>query len=209
MIDPAFFLGRVLNDYDVLSFRGQGAFSLVYEARHLPTSSIVALKILKPTANLDQIREFENEGHLLLNLSGATRVVNILDTGTAFLPVTAAPGAGTTPIPVRYHALELAAGCLDEVVANLATIPWVERLALYRDVVLGAHQMHLHVVMHRDLKSSNCLLFEAGAKVLQAKVTDLGRGRDLSQPALAAAVLYRVGRGDPNFWPPEMFWSLG
>jgi serine/threonine protein kinase len=81
--DP--YLSQTLNDYQIVKFRNQGAFSRVYEANHIPTGSDVAVKILNPNATPDQIREFDNEADLLVKLSGATRVVNILDTQTAQL----------------------------------------------------------------------------------------------------------------------------
>ena len=208
-MDSSIFVGRTLNDYRILRYRGQGAFSFVYEAEHSPTGTEVALKILNPRATIDQIREFDNEGELLVKLSGARRVVNILDSQTASLDVLLPGSAVPLTIPVRFHVLELATGCLDELVVQIDSIPWTERLQLYRDVVLGVHQMHLQSIMHRDLKSSNCLLFEASTSSLLVKVNDLGRARDLTQAAMAAAWAYRIGRGDPNFRPPEMLWGLG
>lgn len=208
-MDSSIFLGRTLNEYLIHRYRGKGAFSFVYEAEHLPTGTQVALKVLKPTATIDQIREFDNEGELLVKLSGARRVVNILDSQTASLDVLLFGSASPLTIAVRFHVLELASGCLDQLVAHVDLVPWPERLGLYRDVVLGVHQMHLQSIMHRDLKSSNCLLFEVGFQSLLVKVNDLGRARDLTQAAMASAWAYRVGRGDPNFRPPELLWELG
>jgi hypothetical protein len=42
-----------------------------------------------------------------------------------------------------------------------------------------------------------------------AKVSDLGRARDLTENGVASLLHYRVGRGDPNFRPPEMLWQIG
>jgi eukaryotic-like serine/threonine-protein kinase len=112
-------------------------------------------------------------------------------------------------VPVRFHVLELATGCLDELIAHVDKLPWEERLRLFRDVVFGVHQMHCHAVMHRDLKSSNCLLFDERFRTVLVKVNDLGRSRDLTQAAMASAFHYRMGRGDPSFAPPEMLWLLG
>jgi len=205
--DP--FVGQTLNGYEITRYKGQGAFSLVYEANHVASGTPVAIKLLKPGAVPEQIREFDNEGDLLVALSGAANVVNILDTQTCPLTVTLTGSTIPMTIVARFHVLELADGCLDELVARIDQIPWNERLSLYRDVVLGVHQMHCGSVVHRDVKSSNCLLFEKPMQTLMAKVNDLGRARDLRRSAIASAIHYRTGRGDPNFMPPELLWQLG
>ena len=79
MTDPLHLAGQTLNGYRIAEYRDEGAFSLVYEALHLPTNSVVAIKLLKPGASPLQTKEFQNEGDLLVKLSGATGVVNILD----------------------------------------------------------------------------------------------------------------------------------
>ncbi len=209
MSDHGFFLGQTLNDVEILAFKGEGAFSFVYEACHIPSDIHVAVKVLKPNANFEQIREFDNEGQLLVKLSGANHVVNILDSQTADLQVVLA-GIGTPmTVTARFHVLELATNCLNQLVAHLDIIPWLERLRLYRNVVLGVHQMHVASIVHRDLKTSNCLLFEKRMRQVVAKVNDLGRSRDLAQTAGAQPHHYQFGRGDPDFAPPEMLWQLG
>jgi serine/threonine protein kinase len=209
MTDPSIFIGQVLNDYEVLDCIGQGAFSFVYEARHLPSGTLVAAKVLKPDATMEQNREFDSEGELLVRLSGARRVVNILDTQVSPLTVVLAGTGASMSVSARFHILELASGCLEQLLAHLDQLPWRERLRLYRDVVLGIHQMHCQAVVHRDLKSSNCLLFDERFNTVTAKVNDLGRARDLSRTRGAAQQAYEFGRGDLRFAPPEMLWQLG
>jgi serine/threonine protein kinase len=205
--DP--FVGQTLNGYLITRRRGQGAFSWVYEATHVASGTPVAVKMLKTAAAPAQIQEFENEGELLVALSGASRVVDILDRQTSSLTVTL-PGSSTTlPITAYFHVLELADDCLDSLIAKIDQIPWAERLGLYRDAVLGVHQMHRSSVVHRDLKSANCLVFEGDFNSVTVKVNDLGRARDLRKAAMAAAIHYRVGRGDPAYWAPEHLWELG
>ncbi len=40
-------------------------------------------------------------------------------------------------------------------------LSWRAKMLLFRDVVAGIHQMHCRRIMHRDLKASNVLLFDA------------------------------------------------
>ena len=81
----------------------------------------MAIKLLKPGALPEQIREFDNEGDLLVALSGAAHVVNILDTQTCPLTVTMSHSNIPMTIVARFHVLELADGCLDELVARIST----------------------------------------------------------------------------------------
>lgn len=64
--DPLNIIGHTLGDYEIASFRGVGAFGLAYEARHVPSGTSIALKILRPNAGWHQHREFDNERNLLL-----------------------------------------------------------------------------------------------------------------------------------------------
>ena len=169
--DP--FVGQTLSGYRIEGRRAEGAFSWVYEATHIASGTVVAIKMLQPTAGPEQIREFDNEGDLLVALSGAEHVVNILDTQISRLSVSLPGSSAPLPISAHFHVLELADGCLDTVIANLAVIPWAERLGLFRDAVHGVHQMHRHSVAHRDLKSANCLLFEMSGGSVIVKINEL------------------------------------
>jgi len=206
--DPLAIIGQSFGEYEVLAFRDRGNFGLIYEARYRPTGTPVALKILRPSAGWEQQREFDNEGNLLLKMTGAGGVVDILDTDHVTVNVTAAGGAAQFPVRLRYHVLELADGCLTELLTNLPALDWPSRLGLFRNVVLGIHQMHSRKLVHRDVKGSNCLLFMDGRSVV-AKINDLGRSRDLDQPPGALPLDYVFGRGDPDFAPPELLWGLG
>jgi eukaryotic-like serine/threonine-protein kinase len=110
---------------------------------------------------------------------------------------------------VRFHVLERADKCLDELLLYRQSLDWGAKLTLYRQVALGIHQMHLAHVAHRDCKAENCLVFLRTQSHVDVKVSDLGRSRDLRQAAAAGPREYQWGRGDPSFAPPEMLWMLG
>jgi eukaryotic-like serine/threonine-protein kinase len=206
-LDPLNIIGNTLGEYEIVSYRGAGAFGYVYEALHNVSGTGVALKILNPNAGWPQRREFDNEGSLLLALTGDSGVVTILDTGAQRINVVAT-GLAQFPFQLRYHVLELAQGSLDELLAELSKLDWPSRLKMFRDIVLGTHQMHQRNLVHRDLKAANCLLFTDGNSVT-VKLSDLGRSRDLSRPAGATQQEYFFGRGDPNYAPPEMILGIG
>jgi serine/threonine protein kinase len=205
--DPLNIIGYALGEYEIVSYRRSGGFGHVYEALHTDTETIVALKILNPSAGWAQIKEFENEGTLLLKMTGASQVVTLLDKGNSIIDVEVMNGGGVRfPMLLRYQVLELADGSLDDLLSDLNELDWPSRIGIFRDIVLGIHQLHLRNIVHRDLKAPNCLLTVAGNSVT-AKVGDLGRARDLTQPA--AANEYSFGRGDQNFAPPEMLFGAG
>lgn len=200
-------VGQEFSDYLVLEFINSGQFGQVYSAKHSDSGQVVALKVLMPGASVAARQEFENEAKLLLRLTGARRVVDILDSGTARIELMTQVGQ-PFPFDVQFHVLELAVGCLEDFVTVLDQLEWPARLALFRDVVLGVHQMHLKQVAHRDLKTSNCLLF-GEPRQLRVKLSDLGRSRDVTASPLARVNDYRYNRGDPDHSPPELLAGVG
>lgn len=179
---------------------GPGGFSVVLEAVDVRTKEAVAVKVLtEPTT--DAAAEFANEGRLLEKVKKTSNVVRLHDTGHAQVPMQS--GHVTMPISFNYHVLELAQECLETLVLDRDRLSWVERLKLWRGCVRGVHQLHCHDVAHRDLKSSNCLVFERPRNSVETKVSDLGRSRDLNAPAVHDPIDYLAGRGDLRFAAPE------
>lgn len=201
-------LGQEINEFRLLSILGQGGFGIVFEALDSLRDRRVALKVLIPNDDDDATLEFGREGELLQRLSDASNVLNILDSGTFNLRVQIGIG-GIVALPIRYHVCELADGCLEALLAHRDSLNWVERLQLWRGVILGVHQMHLKQVVHRDLKSENCLLFALPKNRVDCKVSDLGRARYLGAPAQHSFQEYLTGRGDLRFAPPEFLWLQG
>ena len=68
--------------------------------------------------------------------------------------------------------------------------------------------MHTKQIMHRDLKADNVLLFDTSRTRPVAKISDLGRSRDLTHSPRFPMDSYIAGRGDMNFAPPEHLWQL-
>ncbi len=210
----AVLLNRDIGRYRPTDFIREGGFGLVFEAKDIKTGEAVALKLLKPGVAGPAVAEFENEGRILQRLRNASGVVDHFETATATIDVLiAGTGSSTVPLPVHYHAMELASGCLEEIVvdgARLARLDWSERLRLWRGLVLGVHQMHLKGLAHRDLKSGNALLMVRRREAdTTCKLADFGRSRDLSKPASVPPDHYLPGRGDFRFAPPEFLWWQG
>lgn len=206
----AYLRGQKVGDYTLGDRLGDGHFSVVLEGIHQVTGAGVAVKVLLPSQQsaLDAL-DFEQEGRLLRKLVKCSNVISLIDTGTETVMINA--NGMQLPFSVRYHVMPVASGTLQELIEQphlFNTMSWLERVELWRAVVLGVHQMHLKSVAHRDLKASNCLLMVSGART-EVRLSDFGRGRDLDLDQRFAPQDYAPGRGDLNFAPPEFLWHQG
>jgi eukaryotic-like serine/threonine-protein kinase len=197
--------GQMFGEYKLLAYINGGEYGYVFEAEQVGRSERVAVKVLRPSAPADETMEFQREGELLQTLRRSSGVIDLYTTGHDTVNV---QGAGVTvPLQVPYHVLELAEASLERLItaASYEDVPWLERLQLWRGLILGVHQMHTKSLVHRDLKSSNCLLLVTGARSGPiAKLGDLGKARDLNAAARYPSHTYLVARGDLRFAPPEL-----
>ncbi|MFJ3084907.1 protein kinase [Streptomyces sp. NPDC086838] len=202
-------IGQKVGAFTICAYRGGGAFGLVFEATDSKGSE-VAIKVLPPGPGLSQevILEFLREGALLGELRKASNVVDLVEVGNHELVLTTELGL-KVPLGLHYMALEIAAGSLQDLILAAESISLQEKFSLWRGAVLGVHQMHLRSVVHRDIKSDNCLLFILPKKRTVCKMADLGRARDFTQPPMIPPEQYLAGRGDLRFAPPEFLWLQG
>lgn len=209
-------LGQSLGDFVLEECIGKGNFGYVFKARSVVTNSLRAVKVLSPQANADSRAEFNNEGMLLARLKGSSHVVGHYESSSQTLILQLGSPAGLSigtavqvPLDISYHVLELAHGVLSEILPQASALSWHEKLSLWRGAILGVHQMHLRQLVHRDLKSDNCLMFSRSKGVTDCKVSDLGRSRDLSNRPSHAPSQYVIGLGDLRFAPPEFLFIQG
>ena len=134
-------------------------------------------------------------------------MIGLIDSGDSNITVTL--NQASLPLSVSFHVMELADGALSELLPLRHEVDWGDKLGIFRDVVSGIHQMHSKRIVHRDLKASNVLLFDTSTRRPAAKVSDLGRSRDLAQPPRFDVDSYAAGRGDRSHAPPEHLWQLG
>jgi serine/threonine protein kinase len=208
------YLGRQLDGrWRVDTERASGGFSIFMEGTDLSNGRKVGIKLLRIGAPSDGRAELDREIALLSHAARCDRVVDILGSGkeVVLLSGTAGPGIAPVTVPVEtpYIVLELADGCLTDLMAVLDKVSWAERLNIFRDVAKATHQLHLKNIYNRDIKSENVLLFSSGSLRSTAKITDLGRARRMSDPALHHFTDYLAGRGDLRFAPPELLWHQG
>jgi serine/threonine protein kinase len=205
------FIGQVLDArFELKSVAGRGQFSTVFEAFDRSNDLVVAIKMLhqRRASELIAVAEFETEGDLLDRLTDCQNIINY--SGTYATSVDATLAGIPMRVPVRFHVLEYAEGSLADLLPDRAQFSWSLRLQFFREAVLGTHQMHLRNVMHRDVKCSNALLVATRRQdEYVVKLGDLGRSRALNEAPRLAPTSYLMGRGDPDFAPPEYIWKLG
>lgn len=195
--------------YRPLRHIGSGGFAGVFEAKDGHTGRSVAAKILRLSqcSVSGSQREFRDEVELLGKLRGCDRVIQLHDSGEHTVNLSHPLSGESISVSTEFAVLELAAGSLADLLLYGDEFSWPDRLRLYRDVIKGVHQMHLHRIVHRDVKAENGLVFEGRSPV--AKVGDLGRSHDTSEPRRFAIEAYLCGRGDTRFAPFEFLWLQG
>jgi serine/threonine-protein kinase len=170
--------------YELLGEIGRGGMGIVYRARQIRPSRLVALKMILEGrfATEHDVLRFENEVEAIAALDHPS-VVPILEVGQH----------GRLP----YFTMPLlTGGSLAEAQERLAAAPRALAEAMI-EVARAVHHGHERGILHRDLKPANILFDEAG----RPHITDFGlakrvQGRTgLTQPG---ALL-----GSPGYMAPE------
>lgn len=197
---------RLAGRYVISGFIGSGAFSGVFEAYDEQKGVPVAVKILSiQAAQAAGARvEFDGELELLSALVKSSNVVSLIDSGRHLMTLSA--NGINFQVDVHFLVLELADGSLALLLLNRHQLAWGDRLALFREVTKGIHQMHLQRMVHRDAKADNALVF---SRAPIAKISDLGRSCHTEQPRRFSVDEYVAGRGDLRFAAPELLFGCG
>jgi eukaryotic-like serine/threonine-protein kinase len=150
--------------YEILRQIGRGAMGVVYEARDPALDRTVALKVIRPPAEGEAARVFEERFLEEARIAAALQhpgIVVVHDVGRD-------PSTGTL-----FIALELLRGQTLAEMAAPGPLDWRTTLHLVAQVARALHHAHRQGVVHRDVKPANVMVLPSG----EVKVMDFGIAR--------------------------------
>ncbi|MBP7147158.1 MAG: serine/threonine protein kinase [Acidobacteria bacterium] len=194
-----------IGNYRILGKLGEGGMGVVYEAEQQEPRRIVALKVIRGGAAVDetQVRMFQREVETLARLKHP-------DIGAIY-------ESGRTPEGMHWFAMELVHGRdLSSYIAGRPTPVTPDelrhRLRLAVRIAQAVHYAHQRGVIHRDLKPSNIVIGEersepsaSRAGTPAVKILDFGLARLTDEEFGAADTLSIAGeiRGTLPYMSPE------
>ncbi len=172
--------------YRILSELGAGGMGVVYKAHDLELDDVVALKMLRPSALVDQ----EQLDRLKSEIKLARMIThpNVLRTFD-FGEVDGLP----------YISMEYVRGLTLRYLLNeTRRIPFSAGLRIARQLCAGLAAAHEVGVLHRDIKPENLILQQTG----NAKLMDFGIARPI-RSSIKGHTEPGTFLGTPNYSPPE------
>jgi serine/threonine protein kinase len=150
-------IGKKISHFEIIEKIGEGGMGAVYKARDLDLDRLVALKFLKhvPLADEKESARFEREAKAAASLDHPN-ICTVYEIGQAdgvtFIAMAHVDGSG-----------------LDERI-GAGPLPLGEAVDIGIQIARGLHAAHEQGIVHRDIKSANIILDDAG----HAKITDFG-----------------------------------
>jgi WD40 repeat protein/serine/threonine protein kinase len=184
--------GTVIGPYKLLEQIGAGGMGLVFVAeQQQPVRRRVALKIIKPGMDSQQvIARFEAERQALA-LMDHQNIAKVLD-------------AGTTPTGRPYFVMELVHGIPITTYCDANQLTPRQRLELFIPVCLAIQHAHQKGIIHRDIKPTNVLVTMYDDKPVP-KVIDFGVAKAIEQRLTEKTVYTQFGTlvGTFEYMSPE------
>jgi tRNA A-37 threonylcarbamoyl transferase component Bud32 len=182
---------RYFGDYELLEEIARGGMGVVYKARQVSLSRIVALKMILAgqLASEEDVKRFRAEAEAAAHLDHPN-IVPIYEVGEH---------EGN-----HYFSMQFVDG--PSLAKQLGSAPWSNRDAaeLIRATAEAVHYAHERGVIHRDLKPGNVLLKkeERGAESsFMPRITDFGLAKRVGQGASLTITGQIVGT--PSYMAPE------
>jgi eukaryotic-like serine/threonine-protein kinase len=185
-------IGATIGPYKIREKIGEGGMGIVYAAQQQePLRRLVALKIIKPGMDSQQIiARFQSEREALA-LMDHPHIARVLD-------------AGTTQRGLPFFVMELVHGVPITRFADQQRLTLAERLKLFQDVCHAVQHAHMKGGIHRDIKPSNVLVSLQDAKPI-VKVIDFGLAKAIGKQLSERTVYTAMGQmvGTPMYMSPE------
>ena len=182
-------IGTQVGDYRILGTVGAGAYGEVFQAEHLITHRVEALKILSnhPPGNSEPSQRFIREIQLQASLSHP----NIAAVHNAFWT-----GEGLALVMELVHGEPLSA------ILHRGRVPLVPGVSYVLGTLAALGYAHSQGIVHRDIKPENIIVTPDGA----VKLTDFGLARSPSSPRLTHSGEFA---GSPSYMSPEQVLATG
>lgn len=186
-------LGSSVGPYRIREKIGEGGMGVVYVAEQTePVQRKVTLKVIKPGMDTKEvIARFEAERQALAFMEHPN-IARVLD-------------AGATESGRSYFVMELVRGIpITEYCDQVKATPH-ERLELFQTVCDAVQHAHQKGIIHHDIKPSNVLVTQVGAKPV-VKVIDFGLAKATSGQKLTDKTVYTGFMklmGTPSYMSPE------
>jgi serine/threonine protein kinase/Tfp pilus assembly protein PilF len=185
-------IGTVIGPYAIREKIGEGGMGVVYAAQQKePLHRLVALKIIKPGMDSQQIiARFQSERETLA-LMDHPHIARVLD-------------AGTTERGLPFFVMELVHGVPITQFADQQRLTFEERLRLFQDVCHAVQHAHRKGIIHRDIKPSNVLVTLHDGKPV-VKVIDFGVAKAVGNQLTEHSIYTALGQmvGTPMYMSPE------
>jgi serine/threonine protein kinase len=188
--------GACIGRYKCLQKIGEGAMGVVYLAEQTePVRRRVALKIIKPGMDSEQVlARFEAERQALALMSH-DHIARVFDAGTV---------NGPADRGRPYFVMELVKGVPLTRFCDEQQLPVAQRLELFVAICQAVQHAHQKGIIHRDLKPSNVLVAEVDGRPVP-KVIDFGLAKAIHQPLTERTMVTSFGAilGTLEYMSPE------
>jgi len=182
---------RQLGQYTLEGQIGAGGMGVVYRARHALLKRPTAIKLMsRRKTNERMLRRFEREVQLTSQLSHPN-TITIYD-------------YGRTADGVFYYAMEYLDGfTLDRLVNDYGPLPAPRVIHLLRQACGALGEAHRAGLIHRDVKPSNLIVCQRGARFDVIKVLDFGLVKQLTDATETVQTATGIITGTPHYIAPE------
>jgi serine/threonine protein kinase len=179
--------GKILDRYQLQRLIGRGGMADVYEGHGIGDGRTAAVKVFKGNDE-DLLRRFIREARLMSSLHNEH-----------LLPIYASGDAVIDGYPRYFIVMPLMKGGTLRARIRRAPLSLEEACRCLRDIADALDYIHRQGVIHRDIKSSNVLLDDAG----NCYLADFGIARDVSESTQLTTTGSVLGTVD--YVAPELF----
>lgn len=174
-----------LERYTPLMEVGKGGSGTIYYCRDRVLDKVVAVKTLHQLS-AEELLAFQNEARAHSKLTHPS-IVRVRDFGAT---------AGGVP----YMSMDYVNGVsLLQLIAEHGTLAAADAVELFHQVCMGLAHAHAAGIFHRDIKSSNLLVFRNDQGRLSASIIDFGVAVSKGQAEKGGTLV-----GTPRYMPPDV-----